>query len=191
MIYSPNILRFYQELAPGESREDTWDQTDDAGKQVNSGSYTICTQWGSIQIHIEAVEEIITVTTDKVNYGVGEDVIITFTNDGNEAVLFYPEWVEDVDGKIVRSPRVLLYPLVLEPGDSTVNTWDQRDDHGKLVEPGQYTIRTLWDSIEIDIMENCLNDDDGNSVVKEKPDKKFEPRHFKDSARKGNLFHGP
>lgn len=53
-VYAPDVLMLENVLGPGESVEDVWDQTDDDGKQVEPGHYTIRSSGGdSVSILIK------------------------------------------------------------------------------------------------------------------------------------------
>lgn len=95
-----------------------------------------------------------TLTTDKSAYNVGEVVIITFTNNGDEAVIIPDGYVIlDETGKEVYSPNCLMYVPPLAPGESMVYTWDMTRNDGKTTEPGDYTVYTSWDTAEFKVIE--------------------------------------
>ena len=52
IVFAPRIPMYVMPLPPGESVEYTWDQIDNDGTQVASGTYTICNQLGNTIIDI-------------------------------------------------------------------------------------------------------------------------------------------
>jgi len=151
ILYTPKMLAYMRPLAPGESIEFTWDQTDDNGNPVAAGTYSICTQLNSVDIAI--IEYVpIEVAVDKPGYKQGENILITLTNTGNkDASILNGYWIEDAGGSVVYTPKMLAYMRPLAPGASIEYTWDQTDDQGNPVVPGTYNVCTQQGNVTIEI----------------------------------------
>ena len=102
--------------------------------------------------------ECMTLATDKVNYDLGEDVIITITNEGKEAMSYTPAWITDAAGELAYAPDVLMFEVTLMPGESKGYTWDQTNGNSERVESGTYYVNTGWDSVEIRIKNKVFKD---------------------------------
>lgn len=113
---------------------------------------------------VASAEKGLTLTTDKSAYNVGESIIITVTNNGDEFVTIPNGYVVmDEAGVEIYHPNVLCYMPPLAPGETYVYTWDQICDNGKLASAGDYTIYTSWDSVEVKLFDSSLNGSAGNS----------------------------
>ncbi len=107
------------------------------------------TQSSSKMLGIARVAQAVTVTPDKPAYTAGEEVRLTvnFTNSGAEPVTYsnFPPPVQVVNnenGAVVRSFPAGETALQLTPSevkDHTI-TWDQKDESGAQVAPGQYQV---------------------------------------------------
>lgn len=94
-------------------------------------------------------------TTDKSAYEIGEAVVITVENKADEAVMIPGGYnVLDVNGKVVYEAPTPLFMPPLAPGDSITYTWDQIDNCGNAVVPGDYTIQTSYDTATFKIFDS-------------------------------------
>lgn len=87
------------------------------------------------------------VLTEKDQYGIGETINFTITNNGNTR-LFPIGWgysIEGLDGKHYAPNGVLRMMLVvLTPGNSIHWTWNQLDENNTQVLPGKYNITAFY-----------------------------------------------
>ena len=115
--------------------------------------------------------ENLVLSTDKANYEAGEEIIITFTNEGDCVDTVPAFWIEDEGGEFIYAPDKLMFVKPLAPGESDITLWDQTDGSGELVAPGYYTIKTSdGDTEDIRVKSSILRDD---KVVKPLPGKKL------------------
>jgi flagellar hook assembly protein FlgD len=146
-VYMPPMELYPVIIAPGGTHSEVWNQNGNDGAQVAPGAYTVEFEYGSAGITIE--QATVEVATDKGVYRSGEEVIITLTNNGKEAVPLNGYWVENADGKFVYAPPMPLFPQFLQPGESHEYAWAQVDESGEKVESGDYEIRIAQDSTGI------------------------------------------
>ena len=112
---------------------------------------------------VASAEKGLTLTTDKSAYNVGESVIITVTNNGDEYVTISNGYVVmGEDGKEIYHPNVLCYMPSLAPGETYDYTWDQICDDGRQAPPGDYEIHTSWNSVEVKLFDSSLNSSPGH-----------------------------
>ena len=155
-IYSAQMVNGQLILQPGERFTDVWMQVDDSGNQVAPGAYIIDVVGETAKITIkESGQASIEISTDRTDYLLGEEVVITITNTGNNNVIV-PNgyWVEDTKGTIVYTPNMVAYMRPLAPGESISYSWDQIGDDGYQVEVGAYVICTDKASVDINIIES-------------------------------------
>ena len=116
---------------------------------------------------IASAEKGLTLTTDKSAYNLGEEVIITVTNDGDDVMVIpYGYQVVDEVGKLVFSPNILFFMPPLAPGETYSYTWKQICDDGTMVPAGDYTINTAWDSVEVKIFDSSSTGRGGKNPMK-------------------------
>ncbi len=112
---------------------------------------------------VASAEKGLTLTTDKSAYNIGEMVIITVTNNGDEFVTIPNGYVVvDENGKEIYHPNVLFYMPPLAPGETYTYRWNQICDDGKQALVGDYTIYTSWDSVEVKLFDSSLNGSPGH-----------------------------
>jgi hypothetical protein len=152
VIYTPNTVLYMRPIAPGESITFIWNQMDDAGNQVATGTYLVCTLQDRIGINIFEGPNV-EVLADKPVYEMGEKIRITITNTGDLPTTVTNGFcVADKDGNVIYTPNMLAFMIPLNPGASIVYTWDQTDDGGSQVVPGAYTVITQQGSVTIHII---------------------------------------
>ena len=119
---------------------------------------------------VASAEKGLALATDKSAYNLGEQVIITVTNDGDDPMVIpYGFLVLDEAGKVVYSPNVLFYMRPLAPGETYTYFWEQICDDGTQVLAGKYTINTSWDSVEVKIFDSSTSAGRGGRNVVELP----------------------
>ena len=154
LIYSPPMLTYTMILQPGACYTDVWMQNDYRGNTVLPGIYIIINEHDDIKIRIlGAAEPEVDVLTDKTDYKIGENVMITLTNVGDVATMVNGYWIEDSRGTAVYFPNLPAYMPVLAPGESLVYTWGQTDAEGAQLVPGTYTVCTQMDRTDIALTE--------------------------------------
>ncbi len=82
-------------------------------------------------------------TTSKTSYVQGETVTIIFRNTGTVGIILpnsAPWRVKDAFGQVVFSPAAAMVIVSVAPGETRTWTWDQRDNFGRQVPPGTYTV---------------------------------------------------
>jgi hypothetical protein len=95
-------------------------------------------------VNSQDIESIMSAETDKKNYESGDTVKITLRNNGNEPIrisglnfsltILNPTTNENYT--VVERPASM---LAVDAGTSRTYEWDQKDDIGDQVEPGNYT----------------------------------------------------
>ncbi|HSB56378.1 MAG TPA: hypothetical protein VLD38_01020 [Nitrosopumilaceae archaeon] len=87
------------------------------------------------------------VVTEKDQYGIGEMINFTITNNG-DARIFPNGWgysIKGSDGKQYAPNGVLTMMIVALPTGNSIHwTWDQMDGNGIQVKPGEYTITASY-----------------------------------------------
>ncbi|MBA3046207.1 MAG: hypothetical protein KKH41_07030 [Candidatus Thermoplasmatota archaeon] len=154
-VYTPKIVAYSTILQPGEIYTYIWTQTDDNGNMVVPGTYDVIIDYDSVQITILAAEEPnVGLVTDKSDYLVEQNILITMTNNDDKYVIVSNEyWVEDAKGNVIYTPRMVTFFRPLAPGAFIEYTWNQIDDQGKYIAPGAYTVCILQDSVRINIID--------------------------------------
>lgn len=102
---------------------------------------------------VEGSNPVLTVGTDKTVYTLGEEVVITVTNISTEIVGFpnlqKVEILNDV-GTVVYPPLIQPAFSYLDPNESEVYLWNQKDWNGDPVPRGEYTAVTYSELPEVD-----------------------------------------
>ncbi len=105
-------------------------------------------------VQLEFVEGIsLSIITEKVNFVLGETVMIKIINSGTTQLIFdntsYGLQITSLNGKLLYSPDYMKKKQVLEPRDEKMFVWNQIKNDGELILPGRYKIRsTAFDSTE-------------------------------------------
>jgi PKD repeat protein/subtilisin family serine protease len=82
-------------------------------------------------------------STDKTSYVLGETVRITFQNTGSVTIELpntAPWVIKDASGQIVFAPAAAQVITQVAPGETKTWSWDGRDNSGRQVPPGTYTV---------------------------------------------------
>ncbi len=155
-IYSPVLLPFAQYINPGEEYDYYWDQSDYEGNQVAEGFYSVCINEGSARIEI--VQPSIDISTSKAVYDMGEEVEIIVTNTGEVAAVA-PSGITVTNdrGETVFTENTLAFLRILQPGEAVEYIWDQRDDSGKPVSTGTYTITLGGEDMTVTILDEAAH----------------------------------
>jgi len=82
-------------------------------------------------------------TTDKFTYQSGEVVTIRFFNGCSQAISLHdsaPWVIKDSQGRVIFAPTALQVITEVRPGETKTWTWNQKDNNGRQVPAGTYTV---------------------------------------------------
>ena len=84
-----------------------------------------------------------TLATDRTSYTQGQTVTIVFRNTGTVGITLpnsAPWRIKDASGQVVFSAAAAMVIVSVAPGETRTWTWDQRDNYGRQVPAGTYTV---------------------------------------------------
>ena len=86
----------------------------------------------------------ISILTDKIDYNIGESIMIKIVNSGTVPTTFsdssYGLEIKQLDGIVLFSPIASQVISVLEPNEKTSFVWSQEKNNGEQVLEGRYKI---------------------------------------------------